>query len=730
MKSRRYFSILCWAVLVLATSTSCDKDVRAVKALARRIIPEKAADIRFVCTHTDEECYSIESSGDKILITGNDAGSMAFGLGDYLRDSCRTSVSWFVSDEVMQPQTLPAIDGRVTRKALLPYRFFLNYCTFGYTLAWWKWKDWERLIDWMALNGVTMALANTGQEALWQKVWTEMGMTQEQTREYFTGPAFLPWHRMTNIDSWEGPLPQKWIDAQAALQKKIIRRETSLGITPILGSFNGHVPAALKELYPEADIRQLSHWNDFPDNQTCWYLSPSDSLFGKIQSLFLKEQKKMYGQGGHIYGVDPFNEVDPPSWEPEYLAEASARTYEALAASDPEAVWLQMAWLFWCDRAKWTPERVEAYLSAVPKGRLIMLDYYCEMVEIYRRSQNFYGQDFVWSHLGNFGGNTLSCGNFKDTEEKLDSAFVLGGEGFKGVGSTLEGLGVDRAIVEYTLDRAWEKTCSSREWVRKAADSRAGCSDASYEQAWHIMYDSTSTQIAGLRAMLMTIRPNILGRNRWRQTGPMYDNRNLLKAWEALLGADVPHTADYSFDCVNVARQCLENHFGDVYRKSLEDFGSADKEALAKDREYLLGIIDDLEELLSSDEYFLLGKWLSDARSWGDSPEEKAYYERDARLLISCWGTRGNKLIDYAARSLSGMLGSYYRPRWEKFYDGLLESLESGVAFDAKAFDEWCKDFEWAWATEDGAVYPDTASGDPEALSEELFLKYRERIAI
>ena len=38
----------------------------------------------------------------------------------------------------------------------------LNYCTFGYTMPWWTWQDWERFIDWMALNGITTPLAATG----------------------------------------------------------------------------------------------------------------------------------------------------------------------------------------------------------------------------------------------------------------------------------------------------------------------------------------------------------------------------------------------------------------------------------------------------------------------------------------------------------------------------------------------------------------------------------------
>jgi len=43
---------------------------------------------------------------------------------------------------------------------------FLNYCTFGYAMLWWRWDDWERFIDWMALNGINMPLAIAEQEAV------------------------------------------------------------------------------------------------------------------------------------------------------------------------------------------------------------------------------------------------------------------------------------------------------------------------------------------------------------------------------------------------------------------------------------------------------------------------------------------------------------------------------------------------------------------------------------
>lgn len=50
------------------------------------------------------------------------------------------------------------------------FRYYQNVCTFSYSDVWWDWPRWEREIDWMALNGINLPLAFTGQEALWQEV--------------------------------------------------------------------------------------------------------------------------------------------------------------------------------------------------------------------------------------------------------------------------------------------------------------------------------------------------------------------------------------------------------------------------------------------------------------------------------------------------------------------------------------------------------------------------------
>ena len=721
--------IVLFVLLVIAAEAAAMADaVQAARALAMRVLPRHGAEIEFVQESSESDFYSLETVDGHLRICGNNANSMAVGLGNYLSDWCKITVTWYARDKVREPRRLPVVSGKVTRSALVGHRFFLNYCTYGYSLAWWQWSDWERLIDWMAMHGVTLALANTGQEAVYQRVWQQMGMSEEQTREYFTGPGYLPWHRMSNIDGWHGPLPQHWIDGQAELQKRIVARELELGINPILTSFNGHIPAAMRELYPEADIKPLSPWGRFESKYNCWYLNPADPLYDRVQKAFLSEQKALFGEDCHIYGVDPFNEVDPPSWEPEYLADAARRTYASLAESDPQAVWLQMGWLFYFDK-HWTQDRIKAYLTPVPKGRLLMIDYYCEKAEVYRETESFYGQDFIWSYLGNFGGNTMISGDFKDISFKLDRAYAEAGDGFVGVGCTLEGLGVDAQVYEYVLDRAWERNHTDTEWIDALADRHAGFEDAHNRAAWQTMYDKCHKQIAGNRGMVITARPAMEGWNKWRNWGCNYDNHGLLEAWGELAASRRSRSAAYRYDCVNIPRQCLENHFADQLQAALRQYRAGEADSLRATTSRLLEVLDDIDRITGMDAYFLLGKWLEDARSWGSTPEEKDYFGTDARMLITCWGYRGASLNDYANRSYNGLIRDFYRPRWERFFGGLLEAVEAGEDFDIKAFQEWDKDREWEWATTDQTVYRSRPKGNPVRACRRLYRKYREEIA-
>ena len=163
-----------------------------------------------------------------------------------------------------------------------------------------------------------------------------------------------------------------------------------------------------------------------------------DPLFTKIQKMFLEEQNSIYGTD-HIYGIDLFNELEAPSYEPSYLRRVSRQVYQSLEKADKKAVWLQMTWLFWNEKKDWTNERIKAYITAFPSKKSLLLDYYCERHEVWQQTDKYFGVPYIWCYLGNFGGNTVLVGNLYDINKRLENTFANGGKNFEGLGSTLEG---------------------------------------------------------------------------------------------------------------------------------------------------------------------------------------------------------------------------------------------------------------------------------------------------
>ncbi len=689
---RRSILIVMGAMMALMGAAH---DVSQARALAGRLSSRLADKVAFHLVEGDSaDVFTLESRGDTVFIGGNNALSMAVGLNRYLNRYCHVTVSWYADVPVELPATLPAVPRRETVRARVPQRFFLNYCTYGYTMPFWDWRDWERFIDWMALNGVNMPLAITGQEAVWLNVWRQMGMTEQEVREFFTGPAYLPWHRMANIDAWCGPLPQEWLDKQARLQQLILERERALNMRPVLPAFAGHVPRRLKELYPDADIKAMSAWDDFAEPYRTYFLHSEDPLYATIQRLFLEEQTRMYGTD-HIYGIDPFNEMDPPSFEPQYLHDVSRHIYESLAAVDPQAEWLQMGWFLYYQRRDYTDERARAMLTGVPQGRMTMLDYYCEYKEMWRDLDGFYGQPFIWCYLGNFGGNSNIQGNVKAAGERLERALAQAGDNLVGIGSTLEGLDVQQFPYEYILEKAWDFKKNERQVVDELADRHAGRYSPAARRAWRALFDSVlCIRPTTFNGPLPCSRP-MLGKEN-RHCAVRYDAATLLTVWDTLLEQDSVTTDAMTIDLIWTGRQLLGDAFGVCKHRldSLYQAGSRDKAHMRALITEMRVLLDDMDRLNAEHPYCTAAKWIEQARDLGDTPAMKDYYEMNARRLITTWG---GDLNDYACRNWSGLLASYYVPRWEAYLKQMERALDSGKPFDQDAMHREIDTIQQAW---------------------------------
>jgi alpha-N-acetylglucosaminidase len=691
--------------------------LRGVYGLVKRVLPDHVNEFAFEVIESEGggDVFEIETRKGKVVIGGNSGVSMAMGLNWYLRYYCRCHVS-LSGNQLDLPVPLPEVKPKVRRVSWAKHRYFLNYCCFGYSLPWWDWAQWERLIDWMALNGINAPLAVTGQEAVWQAVGKELGFTDEQMQAFLAGPPYLPFGWMGCLDGWGGPLGQSWIDRHEELGKKILARQRELGMTPVLQGFTGHVPAAVAEKFPDAKLHKI-HWIEWNTH----LLDALDPLFAKISKLFMEEQTRRFGSD-HLYAADTFIEMTPPSGELDYLANLSRAIYDGMATTDPQAVWVLQGWTFMNRRSFWSQPRFKAFLDAIDDDRMLVLDLFCESTPMWSRTEAFCGKPWVWCNVQSFG-NTVSLGGRLDGNNAgLTAARQNPERGtLAGLGFVNEGLDYNPVVYDQMFEMAWrDGETDLNQWVKDYAHHRYGRENADADAAWRILQRTVYSTTNGGHGVVMRI-PSLNPAG-----GAAYENVQLAEAWRRLLqAADSLGEADtYRFDLVNVARQVLSNHAAVVQHKIVEAHRSGDAEAFGRASDEFLQLIRDLDELLGTRREFLLGCWLADARRWGTNDAERAKFEWNARRVLTLWGT-GVAIRDYARKEWSGMLNGFYLHRWDWYLREVGAALKDQRSFDGKAFSrklwEWERD--WADGTE---TYPTAPRGDSVVVARKLWAKYGE----
>ena len=109
------------------------------------------------------DVFEIESRAGRIILRGNNGVAIASALNRYLKDYCHCDISWNCGNQLVLPEALPQVPAKTRVTSPYRYRYAYNYCTHGYTMAWWDWPRWERELDYLALNGVNLALVIEGQ---------------------------------------------------------------------------------------------------------------------------------------------------------------------------------------------------------------------------------------------------------------------------------------------------------------------------------------------------------------------------------------------------------------------------------------------------------------------------------------------------------------------------------------------------------------------------------------
>lgn len=716
-------------MLFVSLTASSQLNIETSNALIKRIIPQKATSfiVEPLQQENQKDVFEIESKNNKIILRGNNGVAVASALYYYLTEYCHCQITWNGTN-LHLPKQLPVIKEKVRRQTPYQYRYYLNYCTFNYSMSWWNWDRWQKEIDWMALHGINMPLAITGEEYTWYTVYKEMGLSDDDLKDFFCGPSYFSWFWMGNLDGWGGPLPLSWMQRQKELQQKIIQQERALGMKPVLPAFTGHVPAAFKKKFPNAKLKATNWNNGFADT---YILDSEDPLFAEIGKKFLEAQTKLFGTD-HLYSADTFNENEPPSDEPSSLSKLSARVYEGMHNADTAAVWVMQGWLFYSDRKFWKAPQIEALLNAVTDDKMILLDLAAEIEPVWKRTAAFYGKPWIWCQLNNFGGNVNLFGRIDGVA--ANPALALNDTASKrlsGIGLTMEAIEQNPVIYELMMQHTWQtQPVQLNEWLSKYVVNRYAVADDSLIKAWQILRATAynGKEIRDGAESIITGRPTFDSTTVWTRTKLNYAPKDLLPAWDLFIKASKHVNTDgFQYDLVDITRQVLANYATPLQKQWVNAFKAKDTAAFAKYSKQFLQLISDMDALLATRKDFMLGAWIASARSCGTTNAEKALYERNARDLITLWGDENSPLHEYANRQWSGLLNDFYKKRWQQFFAMLQGSLQKNTDPDLKTFEQNIKAWEWHWVNEQKS-FPIQTVGSSISKAQEMYNKYRKII--
>ena len=687
--------VMGFCIVWIAASVQAGPD-QAASGVLQRTLGSRAGDFVFQKME-GHDAYRYEAKNGKVIVAGTDGVAMTRGAYDYLRNHRLGMNSW-CGNWFNLPAKLPD-DAGTRGESPYRHRYLFNVVTYGYTMPYWTWERWEQEIDWMALHGVNLPMALVATEAIGDRVWKKLGLTQQDIDEFHTGPAHLPFNRMGCLAKHDGPLPASWHADQVALQHQILDRMRSLGIEPIVPAFAGFVPKGLKQLHPEITLHEMA-WGGFPVDKRCHLLAPGTPLFNQIGKMFVEEWEKEFGKCTY-YLSDSFNEMDlPKTGKPvtELLADYGDAIYRSIKAGNPDAVWVIQGWMFGYQRNIWNRDTVRALLSKVPDDKMLILDYandynthFWHNGSNYELFDGFYGKNWIYGFVPNMGGKTAYTGilNFYATGPANALKSPKCGQ-LVGIGNAGEGTENNEVIYELVFDTAWSRDpINLDDWIARYCACRYGGYSEKMKEAWKLLRESCYGTF--------TDHPRVGWQSGSTGSGTQYNGPKFHQAVQAFLACrdELGKSPLYRADAVEMAALSLAG-------QSQAWFAAATINP-DKNLPTALQMLTDLDRLLESHPLLRLQRWIDFARAHGSQ------CEINARRIVTVWGPPVN---DYSARLWSGLVRDFYRERMR-------------LSFEDKNFNRSAWEAKWVNATGVSKVDP---FPDPVAAAARLVKEASEKV--
>ncbi|RZK33144.1 MAG: alpha-N-acetylglucosaminidase, partial [Pedobacter sp.] len=143
MKLKRYF--LTAIILCCINSVRAQEFLVTSNKLIERVLPQHHHSFltESLSYARPKDVFELESKGDKIILRGNNGVALASAFYYYLTEFAHCQITWNGTN-LNIPSVLPKVNKKIRKETPYEYRYYLNYCTFNYSMSWWDWPRWEK----------------------------------------------------------------------------------------------------------------------------------------------------------------------------------------------------------------------------------------------------------------------------------------------------------------------------------------------------------------------------------------------------------------------------------------------------------------------------------------------------------------------------------------------------------------------------------------------------------
>ena len=680
---------------LLILGTQLYAQFSAVRDIANRQFPWLNNKIVFkeIPKENNEDVFIFQTKKDKLYISASSTSAASRGLDWYVKHYAHQSIS-HLGDNKASLKKLPEVSKPIKKTSFIPYRYALNYCTINYSFSFYTWKDWEKELDWMALNGVNIMLAPIGTEKVWYNTLIKLGYTDKEAKEFIPGPAFSAWWLMGNLEGWGGPVSNQMIDQQAELQKKILKRMNELGIEPILQGFYGMVPHNLttKKGFENAPIIDQGKW---PSNE---FIRPSILVhttehLNKVASIYYDEMKKLYGKDIKYFGGEPFHEGGKTNGV--NVLEVAKQVQKTMLENYPNSTWVLQGW---------QNNPSNDILKGLKKENTLIIELFGENTDNWYKRKSYNGTNFIWSNVSNFGGKT---GIYSKLQRFIDEVYRAKnseyGQNLKGIGIIPEGIHNNPVAFDLMLDLAWQSDKPNLdEWLKNYTIYRYGKENAQIIAAWkefaQTVYSSPEVYQEGPSESIYCARPslNVDPVSSWGTRKRNYDINRFRNAVKLFVQADdkFKNIETYQTDKIDFLRQVWADKGDQAYANLVAAIKSQDKAQIQDVGNTFIDMVKTQNQLLANSKYFTLNNWLNEANNFSANLPDSKNVLYNAKAQLTFWGPDNlpsTSLRDYAHKEWNGLLGSLYLDRWNVFVNNAVNGKTSNPEDFYKMEVEWSK---------------------------------------